>query len=161
MKDGTELLGGLSGGPVSILVRKIDKDLTISYKNQADEWIVVHSTEWNRSTSLVGFFTTGSPDKPSIGYVSELTLEPFIPVGVDQLESADLFVYPNPVNNAINIIGREDVKRIMLMNSEGRILQDTTDCDKLSIENLSNGIYVLKIVRANGHYEWHKIIVKR
>jgi hypothetical protein len=161
LKNGNELVGGLSGNTVTVQVKKIDKDLTISYKNQVGEWVVIYNKVWNWSSSLIGFFTMGAPDQPAMGYVSELKIEPFIPVGIERLANADLFVYPNPAKDTLHIVGRESIKRIMLMNLQGQIFRDTTDFDILSISDLSNGVYVLKIVRTNGQLEWYKIIIER
>jgi len=51
--------------------------------------------------------------------------------------------------------------RIVLMNLDGQIYQETTEWEKLLIDNLANGVYLLKIIRTNGQIEYHKVIIEK
>ena len=159
--DGTGLAGGISGDTVAVSVKKINDALTISYRDENGNWSLIQSATWNDPSCLLGFFSIGSPDQPSMGYVSDLILEPVIPVGIDRIETDKLIVYPNPITNNIYIEGSESVQRVVLMNFEGRILYDMTACDRLAGDKLSKGVYVLKILRTNGQVEYHKVMIER
>jgi len=161
LKNGVELLGGLSGDSISLSIKMANEELTVSYKNDEENWIDIFNTTWNDSFNHLGFFTTASLDKPSIGYVSDLKIEPIVIVGTEKFIESELIIYPNPVKRTINITGGSKMNRVILMHYDGRIVRDTTNVDQLSIRDLSNGIYLLKIIKSIGEYEYQKIIIER
>jgi hypothetical protein len=161
LKNGTELATGLTGSKVSLTVRKIDKELTISYKNQAGEWVLIHSQAWNWSTSLIGFFTEGSPDKPAMGYINEFKLVPIVPVGIESPSLTQWFVYPNPVKDSLHIPDPAGVSRIILKSLEGKVLRDIAGAEIIFTTDLVNGVYMLEIFRSNGQREFHRVVIER
>lgn len=161
LKNGTELIGSLVGDSVTVLLEKKNEELTLSYKNEEDKWVIIHTTPWNRTTSLLGFFSVGSPNQPVMGYVSDYSFEPYIPLGVENMNTNELIIYPNPIRDSINITNRESVRRVVLMNLDGQIVQNTTNWDNLAVRDLVNGIYLIKIIRTNGQIEYHKVIIEK
>jgi hypothetical protein len=59
------------------------------------------------------------------------------------LENNALVVYPNPVNNILNIASREDVK-VELFDLLGNLILYTKE-NELNISQLPNGAYILNI----------------
>ncbi|CAI2765889.1 T9SS type A sorting domain-containing protein [Flavobacterium collinsii] len=78
----------------------------------------------------------------------------------NQLKSKSFNVFPNPVKDKLSITSLLDQKpdSITLINSKGQIiLENKTNTEQINLENLAEGIYILKI-QSNGLTENVKII---
>jgi extracellular elastinolytic metalloproteinase len=70
--------------------------------------------------------------------------------GINEIENA-FEVYPNPTNGKIEIKGETSlINSIELFALNGSRLSSYRDVNQVSLENLSNGIYLLKIGTENG-----------
>jgi PKD repeat protein len=70
-------------------------------------------------------------------------------VGIQNLEHAQLSVYPNPVKDVVTITAKSKITSIEWLNMSGQILRQNMASDKevtLKIETLPIGIYVLKVI---------------
>ena len=84
------------------------------------------------------------------------------PSGVSELLWKDLIVYPNPVFDVLTISGLESGDIIAIFDLGGRNLMNTKASggkDELSVGNLPQGTYLVKITRGNAEKSI-KIIVK-
>jgi len=73
-------------------------------------------------------------------------------------QSLDLKLFPNPVKDILRIESEEKVERIEVFNVLGQtavIVENTTD--KVSLNNLSPGIYTVKVTDVKGNYTVRKI----
>jgi hypothetical protein len=73
-------------------------------------------------------------------------------------------VYPNPVTNGkLQLTDWTNVKALELYNQQGRKLQTfkPSDQDKMDVSKLADGLYVIKVIRANGTAESQSIIISR
>lgn len=71
-------------------------------------------------------------------------------------------VYPNPASSVLNIEKPGYQFRLQLVNHEGNVVrfaEDIHDQTQLSVQDLSNGYYILQIEDASGS-ESHKILVR-
>jgi len=67
-------------------------------------------------------------------------------LSIDENFAKKFSVYPNPTSSLINISSTEQVDRVDLYNPLGQIvLSKTNNLTKLNIENLKQGLYVLKL----------------
>lgn len=72
----------------------------------------------------------------------------------------EVAVYPNPVKNILHITG-DDIKQVEVLNAYGaRILVKNinSNSSELSLQGLSNGVYVIKVTGATGGVSMHKVI---
>ncbi len=70
-------------------------------------------------------------------------------------------IYPNPVNNVLNIKGLSGNETIALVDATGRaIKQAKSDVSTLQLDmsNLASGVYYLNILHANGTLQTEKIV---
>ena len=86
----------------------------------------------------------------------------FLPVvGVDEYESESVTVYPNPATDQLTVKGA-DLQRVELYNIMGQMVHVETpgghDSCEIPIDNLPNGLYVLKIMGQNGNYAVKKVV---
>ena len=67
-------------------------------------------------------------------------------LSIDENFASKFSVYPNPTSKLINISSTEQVDRVDLFNPLGQIvLSKTNNVTKLNVENLKQGLYVLKL----------------
>lgn len=71
----------------------------------------------------------------------------------------NLVVYPNPSLGSINIDNAENLLKVELYNTEGRLLK-TSDKNQLVFTELPSGNYIIKIYNKNGTNAIKKIIKK-
>ncbi len=85
------------------------------------------------------------------------------PLGVEELELANVSVYPNPSNNnKINIQTATILDEIQLINTNGQLVQDIKNPmlqnNIYTLENLPQGFYLLKLT-SNNQSTTKKVIV--
>ena len=88
--------------------------------------------------------------------------------GVDLVTSikehrySDFIIYPNPSSNDVFISSKENLKiQFELFNSNGMNVIEITKGDSFSVKNLTNGLYLLKIIdRDSGNYVIKKLYIK-
>jgi hypothetical protein len=71
-------------------------------------------------------------------------------VGIDEeTNNISFSIYPNPASDQITIDSEEMIEGITIFNMFGELVQRVTSAT-FSVENLSNGVYVMNIQTANG-----------
>ncbi|WP_034058859.1 choice-of-anchor Q domain-containing protein [Lacinutrix jangbogonensis] len=88
-------------------------------------------------------------DMGAYEYNSTLSAESF------ELNINELKLYPNPVNNILNILLDGTLERVEIYTVQGQKIQEGTT-SKIYVSNLSTGLYLLKVYTQDG-----KIGVKR
>ena len=81
------------------------------------------------------------------------------PAGIEDI-TAETTVYPNPATNVININTANQVERVEIFNMQGQLVKaETGAVNSISVKDLANGMYTLKLTTDNGT-SMHKIIKK-
>ncbi len=102
---------------------------------------------WNDST----YTETGDYTQTFVaanGCDSVVTLHLNILTGISALELAEINIYPNPVNDILNITSTETISEIEIVNVMGQVVKrmevnsDSAVCD---VEDLKAGVYVVRI----------------
>lgn len=78
----------------------------------------------------------------------------------DKLIIDQLYVYPNPASEHVNVGGVDNVKWLSLYNVHGTIVKAELNAKQLSVEGLSEGIYILKVEQMDGRVDNMKISIK-
>ena len=75
------------------------------------------------------------------------------PLSVDDFDMSNVTLYPNPVKNNFNIKGLEDRScQLQIFTAQGRLVMTENNFnsnDSVSTENLSNGLYFVKLASDN------------
>lgn len=79
---------------------------------------------------------------------------------VDVHTQNNVVVYPNPTSGLINIQSDKNIHSLQLISVEGKIVRKMKAISELNIQDLPNGVYVLKVQLENGQQEIKKIIKK-
>lgn len=76
----------------------------------------------------------------------------------------DFKIYPNPIQNYLNIESTQFISSIEMFNILGKKVLEMKNINKTSvtynIENLSAGVYLMKVLDSNNGFEIRKIIKK-
>jgi hypothetical protein len=81
------------------------------------------------------------------------------PAGIEDV-AAGTSIYPNPATDVINISTSDNVLRVEIFNIQGQLVKAATgEMHSISVKDLANGLYTLKLTTDNGT-TMHKIIKK-
>lgn len=70
----------------------------------------------------------------------------------------DLNIYPNPSVDLVNIDSDEDIEQIKIYNLIGKLVLLKENTNKIFIDNLNNGIYIIEVLSKNKVKYKQKII---
>lgn len=93
------------------------------------------------------------------GYVIGNQLSPAL--GVGEFEEAKIALYPNPAHNSFSIKSKEDIKSVVIYDSNGRQISSFLDQKEfIDISSLQTGLYFVEIENANGQVSIERLIKK-
>jgi len=72
------------------------------------------------------------------------------PVGITSVEEAELYIYPNPVNDVIRVESKIAFKEIIVTDLRGAALFKTTTTNNIDVSALQAGIYFIHCIPAEG-----------
>ena len=80
---------------------------------------------------------------------------------VNELPNMEMTIYPNPAKDVINVKTNVQRYEYQLINSVGQVVMNgvLSGEDVISVENINNGIYFLKVV-ANGEVTVNKVVIQ-
>ena len=91
---------------------------------------------------------------PNNGFPSGITLR--------NLKDSKITVYPNPVNKILYFVNLENDSRVLVINTQGTTVMDQELVEpSLNMEELPEGIYILKVTSARNGLEVKKIIKQK
>lgn len=70
-------------------------------------------------------------------------------VGINDVENAQVSIYPNPANDQLNVVAN-GVKMVEIMDAAGRRVLVTENAGSIDISNLANGIYMVRTLTNEG-----------
>lgn len=81
-------------------------------------------------------------------------------MGVSDITTASLAVYPNPANDVINVsLKNAEVKSISIVNLSGQVV-GTSKNSSVNVSALPAGVYVVKVLDNKGVTHTSKVVVK-
>ena len=80
-------------------------------------------------------------------------------VGVDDIEMETLAVYPNPTTGMLYVNASEPVREVQVFNLQGQlVLSQKGDVREISMFDLSDGLYMVKVFTVDGAVSTQKIV---
>lgn len=160
--NGTKInMGDASRNGGNVFADNANNDVTYAlYNNSANEvtaigncWIENQSS----TTSQVEDVIYHQPDDSTLGLVdySNFTCN----LNTTEVSKFKVEIYPNPVQNVLNIKSDEKIKNVEIINTNGQIVLQSKS-KSFNVSNLNAGVYILKIVNAQGKTTTHKFIKK-
>lgn len=71
----------------------------------------------------------------------------------------DLKIYPNPVNDVINITATQNINKVEIYDILGKLVLETIHTNQIKISQLTQGLYLMKI-HANNEAITKKIVIE-
>jgi PKD repeat protein len=92
-------------------------------------------------------------------YIDDINVYDNASIGIEKNEELFVRIQPNPTNNYFEIVGDFENAEIQLMNMQGQLVMSkkVLNGEKISVEGVSSGIYVVQI--RDGNSVSHKRII--
>lgn len=92
----------------------------------------------------------------TLNYINNLCST--LPASVQELtNNATISVFPNPTNDLLSIEVNKPISRIEILTTHGQLVK-TANTNKVSIQELPNGLYFVKVILNDNNYGIQKII---
>ncbi len=130
---------------------------TLATANDQPIYFIPDPNEWRNDTvnlnALAGLnpveiWIENTSDNGNLTYIDNINIYETFGVGINDLEQNSITLYPNPFTNTISIRGIEGAFQIELYNGIGQLMLAkiiTTPERTINLENLNQGLYLLKI----------------
>lgn len=171
---------GSTAGTSDVFVARLDTNGNYSWgasftnsNNNDDAWGI--NVDDNYNILLSGYFNATQIDLNPLPYAGDQLVtgnvngsnDIFITKLSQQSLSNSSFdisktvrVYPNPVTDVLKIESENEIKEVKLYNYTGQEINIQFFNNSVNVSSLSQGIYILKIIAANGEYLNHQFIKK-
>ena len=83
-----------------------------------------------------------------------------ITININQIESLNFVVYPNPVKSILTVKPKISIVEIIICNTLGELVVSSSNKNKINLSSLDQGIYFCKIKDEKGDFSILKIIKK-
>lgn len=111
-----------------------------------------------------GVVVVTASNKDSTGISGEISVTVTIDhTIVDQANSAQMRIYPNPADDLIHIENASDIQKVTIINSGGQIVMEISNTEahiSLNIESLQSGIYLMRLDSKEGGPNSYSFIKK-
>ena len=81
--------------------------------------------------------------------VDDIEVTPGNTASIDDVNDANVVLYPNPVNDKLNIIA-EGIQEVNVLDINGRNVMTLQNTNTIDMSNLANGVYFVRVITTNG-----------
>lgn len=92
-------------------------------------------------------------------YAQNIVVEDEV-MGVSDLDSFSVSVYPNPTNGMLYVNSDKNISKIEIFGLNGQLLKHVKEDQSIDLSSLSKGVYVIKVTTADGKSKVSKVIRK-
>lgn len=89
-------------------------------------------------------------------YVDDIIVRKEDPVGISEISTEKISLYPNPTTDFIQIKGDSPIENVQLFDLKGSLLLQSTE-SKIDVQSLNKGNYIVRVQTTNG-ISTHRII---
>ena len=82
-------------------------------------------------------------------------------VSIENVEDAEMAVYPNPTSAFVNITTNENVKNVSIYNVMGQQVMSVNGSKVIDLRSLNNGTYVMRVQLENGVVATRTILLSK
>ena len=171
--------GGAAGGSSSVALNEwfdvqvtadMDMDMGYLYING----VVINSWQWslNNANGTAGlnvleaadFFGTNDAGGEGLYYIDDVQLIESTGVYTEEVNAANIAMWPNPANNQLNIALPSSTQsaNVQIFDAQGRVVANTlvtTTIQNIDINTLEAGIYTVRVVCGEQVYA-QKVVVE-
>lgn len=70
-------------------------------------------------------------------------------MNTSHVRKAKIKVFPNPVKDILHVVAEDKIEKIEVFSADGKLIKTTTS-NEITFENISKGLYIIKIYTAKG-----------
>jgi hypothetical protein len=84
-------------------------------------------------------------------------------VNAGESDNGRIVLYPNPANDVVRISGYDQMvyREIVIYDLTGRVVKQAYNCNELYVNDLQDGVYMLRAVKPNGAYDTTKLMISK
>lgn len=84
-------------------------------------------------------------------------------VNAGESDNGKIVLYPNPANDVVRISGYDQMvyREIVVYDLTGRVVKQEYNCNELYVNDLQDGVYILRAVKPNGADETTKLMISK
>lgn len=124
------------------------------YNGQTTTSITIPNVNGNIDVSLTA-------TNPRTGCSSETFVTVMANVGIDDVDGAELILYPNPTTAAVSIATEEMVKSVSVYNLNGQRVMQLGSVERVDLQELANGTYLIRIELGNGQTATRTVVLSK
>lgn len=124
---------------------KVNVDFTAKKIDYFVDNVKVTTTTFNKSIRSILEFDFELDNEGSGFKVDNVKIQDLNKFAVDDVSQKSLKIYPNPVSDILNIESQEKIENITIFDVNAKVVLTAKSSNQLKLENLSAGIYLIKI----------------
>ena len=144
-----------TGNVVWIYIIPIGNNITFSQFDMPDGNGSFRANRYPES--YIGFDGVTFNNTGIIEDVNSISANCVNPLSVNSIYFDNLHVYPNPTRDVVNFSFDKPMDQIRVYDLSGKIVLSNTNSESINLENLANGLYLIKI-SVDGNSDFIKII---
>ena len=88
---------------------------------------------------------------------------PDLIVNTGDSDNGKIVLYPNPANDVVRISGNDQMvyREIVIFDLAGRVVKQAFNCNEMNVNDLQDGVYLLRVVKENGAHETTKLLISK
>lgn len=139
------LFNGINANRIVRLNSDGSFDSTFNVGNGTNDYILATSIQNDGKIIIGGAFTSYNGTLKN--RIARINNDQSLNTGL--FENKGLIVYPNPVSNFLNIDTNKKIDLISIYNLQGQIVLESKNNEKINVESLTSGQYIMKIFSEN------------
>lgn len=156
--------GNIAANDTSVVIVEFGQDTNIIADGSL--FITQSQSNYTKLVIPIDFFGSGNPDSCTItilsgGFEIDDTLTS---IAIDNIAftypvnthpvyfgaKGNISLYPNPATDLLNIHCSDPYERVLIFNNNGTLANDLGNTASISIDNLSNGMYLVQLLNGSG-----------
>ncbi|WP_271855148.1 T9SS type A sorting domain-containing protein [Patiriisocius marinus] len=82
-------------------------------------------------------------------------------LSVSNFDISEIKVYPNPASSIVSFSKDEQIVNARVYDYQGKLVVSCTTCNEIAIDNLEEGVYLLKMKTITGNFTTKKLVIKK
>lgn len=82
-------------------------------------------------------------------YIDDIRVEKENTSSINKVNQDEFSVYPNPVTNILHVKGFENLLRVRIISSEGKVILESTGFSEINVSDLQHSVFIIEIESEN------------
>jgi uncharacterized delta-60 repeat protein len=162
-----------SGAKMDVLVTRVLENGTLDngFGTNGFEQISTISTHYDGASCMLlmpdgklliggyaNLWLTGAASNNTEDFMLMKYIPSNIPASTNEINADDIYVFPNPASQTINITGAQKMQSLQIIDCMGKIIA-SSNTNNIDVQHLSSGVYTMKIKTANGKYYFKNVSI--